>query len=301
MLKLLPIIKKFSKEVSRATKHFHCALWAVLFCSIPLIALSFSTDYPRSTIYRLTVGGSIGLGVLGVLSFLFWFSYKKIIERNKKKGKSWRNLAKAANLTLVKYAILPTCAVFMVKADLLSANQDDPMVQTSLGDYYWSAKKYKKAIEHYTLAANQGYTNAQLRLGYCYEHGNKDTPQDYNKAAHYYKLAADQDCADARFNLGVCYEDGLGVLQDYEKVIEHLALAADQGYAKAQIKLGHYYFFGKIVSQDYKEAVHYYTLAANQGDAAAQSNLGMCYEHEKGVPQDYKEAVHYYTLAANQG
>ena len=183
---------------------------------------------------------------------------------------------------------------------LINFNTLIAMVARPLGSYHYKHQNYEKAVEYYQLAADQNNADAQLWLGYCYDHGYGVT-QDYEKAVEYYQLAADQGNASAQNNLGYCYYYGYGVAQDYGKAVEYFQMAADQGNVSAQNSLGNCYKNGYGVTQDYVKAVEYYQLASDQGDASAQNNLGYCYDYGYGVTQDYKKAVEYYQLAADQG
>jgi hypothetical protein len=73
---------------------------------------------------------------------------------------------------------------------------------------------YETAMKWYTLAAEQGNTDAQNSLGVMYDNG-EGVPQDYKVAVKWYTLAAEQGDAGAQYNLGVMYADGEGVLQDF--------------------------------------------------------------------------------------
>ncbi|MFG4619184.1 tetratricopeptide repeat protein, partial [Acinetobacter baumannii] len=76
------------------------------------------------------------------------------------------------------------------------AEKGDSEAQYNLGVMY--AEGYKdiqadilKAIEWYTLSANQGYVNAQYNLGLLYK-GNEYIKPDYVKAKYWYEKAAAQ-------------------------------------------------------------------------------------------------------------
>ena len=125
--------------------------------------------------------------------------------------------------------------------------------------------------------------------------------KDYSEAVKWYRKAAEQGRTDAQFNLGYCYDKGQGVSQDYTEAVKWYRKAAEQGNASAQCNLGYCYQFGQGVSQDYSEAVKWYRKAAEQGSASAQYNLGLCYQYGHGVSQDYSEAVKWYRKAADQG
>ena len=52
-----------------------------------------------------------------------------------------------------------------------------------------------------------GYTNAQVNLGLCFEHG-EGTEKNKVEAFRYYKMAADLGELQAQFNLGLCFKKG---------------------------------------------------------------------------------------------
>lgn len=58
-----------------------------------------------------------------------------------------------------------------------------------IGSLYYKGRlgkvDYKKAVEYYTLAADNGNRQAQENLGYCYYYG-RDIEVDYKKAFHYF-------------------------------------------------------------------------------------------------------------------
>ncbi len=169
----------------------------------------------------------------------------------------------------------------------------------SRGVSHYDNQEYEQAVEYFRKAAEQGHTDAQFYLGYCYENG-QGVAQDYMEAVKWYKKAAEQGDADAQFNLGVCYDNGRGVAQDYKEAVKWYREAAEQGDASAQCNLGYCYKNGQGVTQDYNEAVKWYRKAAEQGDADAQCNLGYCYDIGQGVAKDYNEAVKWYCKATEQ-
>ena len=54
--------------------------------------------------------------------------------------------------------------------------------------------------------------------------------RDYGRAVEYFTLSAEQDYPGALFVLGVCYQDGTGVEKDLEKAAELYQQALDAGY-----------------------------------------------------------------------
>ena len=66
-----------------------------------------------------------------------------------------------------------------------------------MGDLYFNGdgkevpQDFKQAVYWYTKAAEQGFANAQYRLGYMYDYGD-EIPQDYKQAFFWYTKAAEQ-------------------------------------------------------------------------------------------------------------
>ena len=91
----------------------------------------------------------------------------------------------------------------------------------------------------YELGNNNAPTTpqGQYRLAANYEWGYGGVKQDYQQAMYWYRKAADQGYADAQFKLGWFYESGLGVGKDYGQARVWYQKAADQGDEDAQAAL----------------------------------------------------------------
>ena len=111
------------------------------------------------------------------------------------------------------------------------------------------------------------------------------------------RVAAEQGYADAQFRVGFMYYHGEGVLQDYVQAVAWYRRAAEQGHAGAQSNLGVMYSGGWGIPENDVEAVKWYRRAAEQGHAGAWYNLGVMYNNGEGVPQDYILAHMWYNLA----
>ena len=92
---------------------------------------------------------------------------------------------------------------------------------------------YKKAIEWYKIAAEQGDVHAQYNLGAMYQRG-QGVERDYKKAAEWFEKAANQGLVDAQHIVGVIYYHGQGVDVNYMKAAKWLEKAVEQGHAKAR-------------------------------------------------------------------
>jgi hypothetical protein len=136
---------------------------------------------------------------------------------------------------------------------------------------------------------------AQVSLGLDYLDGI-GVEIDHEKAVELFTLAAEQGNADGQYYLGECYYDGDGVKLDYKKAVEWYTLAAEQGHGRAQRQLGSCYQYGNGVKKNYEKAVYWYTLAAEQGDDLAQKWLDELlsegpFEPEEGTTEAKKDTV----------
>ena len=91
-----------------------------------------------------------------------------------------------------------------------------------------------KALFWWTKAAEQGYTEAMLKLGDFYEYGGEYIDGDEVKAAYWYTKAAEKGYAHAQYLLGYCYESGEGVAADKTKAVYWYNKAAEQGHEYAK-------------------------------------------------------------------
>ena len=88
--------------------------------------------------------------------------------------------------------------------------------------------------------------------------------QDDTQAVLWYGKVADQGYAEAQYRLGCMYAEGRGVARDIDKAVFWYQKAADQGHATAQYNLGVLYQTGEVVPQDDVEAHKWFTLAASR-------------------------------------
>jgi len=118
-----------------------------------------------------------------------------------------------------------------IDATLLArANAGDAASQILVGDSYKTGrvveKDYTQAAAWYRKAADQGHTDAQIRLAGLYRDGAKGFPRDMDQAVAWYRKAADLGDADAQATLGVLYSMGQGVPQSDAEAYYWFYLAA---------------------------------------------------------------------------
>jgi TPR repeat protein len=82
-----------------------------------------------------------------------------------------------------------------------------------------AAKRYDEAMRWYRAAAGQGYSAAQVGLGFIYYYGH-GVPRNYDEAIRWLRKAADQRNVQAENTIGVMYFNGEGVAQNYDEAMK---------------------------------------------------------------------------------
>ena len=80
------------------------------------------------------------------------------------------------------------------------------------------AQSYERFQEN-LKEAKAGNGVAQYNVGLYYHNGWSGVKQDYQQAAYWYRKSADQGYSSAQLNLGYLYSKGLGVSQDQQQAV----------------------------------------------------------------------------------
>jgi hypothetical protein len=185
---------------------------------------------------------------------------------------------------------------------LKAAEQGEPVAQNLLGTWYLGQKDYSSAAKWFQKAAEQGYADAQLRLGLQYYSGQGVT-EDKAKGLEWIRKAAEQGYARAQFHMGHHSNDDA-------KAVEWFRKAASQGDTDAQYELNILENKEKDRKEreererkerEEKEVFDSLFTSAEQGDANAQYKLGVKYFSGKGAPENNIEATKWLNKAASQG
>ena len=85
-------------------------------------------------------------------------------------------------------------------------------------------------------------------------------PQDYAEAVKWYRKAAEQGYADAQLSLGFMYVNGKGVPQDGAEAVRWIGKAASQGtgFGMARMGLDVIYWSDKADPETYAELAKWY-------------------------------------------
>ncbi len=150
---------------------------------------------------------------------------------------------------------------------LLLYNQfGDKFACNSLGYIYYSNRlgepDYEKAFHYFSIAAEDGVTEAQYKLADMYRKGHGTKP-DYDRAFKTYSelyennmrfepKAAGSKLADIALRLGYCYRDGVGTEVNKEKALEYFLIAKKA----IEKRMKHYEHYGdNVVKENILKAI----------------------------------------------
>lgn len=152
-------------------------------------------------------------------------------------------------------------------------------------------KKYEKAFDLFSKAAQMGSTKAKSGLAHMYMYGY-GVEEDEKKAYAMSLETAKLGDAFGQCNLGEMYYYGISVEEDKSKAADWYWKSAVQGFARAQARLGNMYLIGAGLNKDLKEAKKWIDLAVEQEDAEGECYLGCMYvEPDEDDQNEYKDIV----------
>ena len=154
-----------------------------------------------------------------------------------------------------------------------AAAQGNARAQWNLGELYAVGvpgvqPDAKQAMLMCKRAANAGFAPAQATLGTLFAKTGKQS-----RAVEWWTLAAEQGDFEAQFNLASAYISGQGVEKNEAKAFDLLMTSAKMGGAAAQARIGLAYATGVGAVLDLIEAARWFILAASNGDKAAAANM----------------------------
>lgn len=166
--------------------------------------------------------------------------------------------------------------------------------QANLANCYYEGRgtdqDYFLARQWYTKAANGGNNYAATEVGKMDMDNN-----NYEEAVKWFRKAAENGYADAQNRLGVRYSNGQGVIKDEEEAFRWFLKAAEQGHSKAQSNVGYCYYYGDGVSEDEDKAKEWLRKSAEQGDELAIKWLHEWYNEGSGdsspIPSDILDSI----------
>lgn len=150
-------------------------------------------------------------------------------------------------------------------------------------------------------AAERGSDASQVLMGIACLNGDGGLAKDPAQAAHWFELAAIQGNSYAEAKLGDIYEQGLGVERNPRLAFDWRLKAANRGDLPAQVAVGKMFRDGRGTDRNSALALHWFRRAATENNAEAQYLLGRMYHEGVDVPEDRVAARTWFERAARQG
>ncbi|PKK65004.1 kinase-like protein [Rhizophagus irregularis] len=123
----------------------------------------------------------------------------------------------------------------------------------------------------YQKAAEDDSKVALYNLGKCCE--LEGILQNKVRAFGFYKKSADQGFVDAQYKVGYCYDHGIGVNMNKEKAFDFYKIAAQEENRDAQKSLAFLYEQGKGTEKNIEKAIYWYEKAVKNGSHEAKERL----------------------------
>lgn len=267
-----------------------CVCWN--FCAVPA-QLQHSWTLPpcsRKFVAFVKEHPYIILGAFCVGVYAWQLIYeKKLHNKITRLKKEWREIEPIDDASLTPQALFERGEHYEIRGDGLIRHHfydDDPQ---------FGKKQQEEALRCYTLAADQGYAEAQEHLGYCYRYGSCGLQKDEKRAIDFYQRAAAQGSLKAQYSLAEIYR----MQSDYIKAITlYEQVAAKKNYGDVYGHLAVCYQF----VNNYQKAIEWFQRAidADPKDYLSQTWLANLYREGQGVQQDHVRALALYQRAAEQ-
>jgi TPR repeat protein len=168
------------------------------------------------------------------------------------------------------------------------AEAGDAKAQFELANYHAETADFMSdnncGLDLLNKAANQGYCEAQLTLGFYYLY---DTERELLRKRYW-----DQMGEQTPLKLAVCLAmSKIFEVKDDLLAVEWLTKASEQKNPDAQFWLGYCFYKGIGIQKDLNKAFSLFNQAANQNIADAMVFLSLCYLYGQGVEQNDEFAI----------
>lgn len=177
---------------------------------------------------------------------------------------------------------------------LIAASDGHPAAQMLLGQLYFNGEGVEKDLDHamfwYNRAADNGFSDAQYRLGILYHDGSPEIEKNLDLAFIYLSQALESGHKDAIKKLEWLHKTELGIVVNLNDDIEVLKKVAASGNQKARFLLSQKLIKGAGVPQDKAAGVKMLQEDAALGFIKAQKQLGELYYYGDGVEKDFIQA-----------
>ncbi len=185
-----------------------------------------------------------------------------------------------------------------------------PVSQFAVANMYWKGigvkQNYKKAVEWYNKAADNGMTGAKKSLAIAYIYGLGVEP-DLNKARDLDRVEVNRYLESISENdnqLLALAHDYMFVVGDEHKAVELLEKIAKNGNIEAQTWLGNIYSDKShylSIDKDLNKSVSWYEAAISQGSTKAEVDLAQLYLYDSRMSHNRTNGFNLIQSASEKG
>jgi len=115
--------------------------------------------------------------------------------------------------------------------------------------------------------------------------------KDYKKSLNFFKEANNEGSIDSLYSLGYMYYYGYGTKKNYNKALKWFLKASENGSTKSFEYLGYMYGNGQGIDVNDKKAVYYYELGVKDNGSGSMCDLSEYYIKGWGVQKNYFKAM----------
>lgn len=144
------------------------------------------------------------------------------------------------------------------------------MVLSPPADKFWMDNREQNYKYYLTLSEEQGNRSALYYLGVWYENGQEGFKKNIDKAIEFYTLSAQQNYPAAMSKLADKLEKGLGITQDISRAFDYFQQASKFRIPEAMFRLGKMLLEGHGIVQDIDLATMWIKKAAFYGNRDAK-------------------------------
>ncbi len=163
---------------------------------------------------------------------------------------------------------------------LEQADQNDPIIQTTLGLYYlyglFDKRDYKKALDYFNKAVDQNSTSAMVRLGQMYQYG-WGIKKDANRAFELFTESSASGNPLAWHELGNAYYYGKGVKKNHLRSFSNYEKAGKAGWPASMYSLGFMQLNGQGTEKNRYQALGWLKKGAEQDNTSARDLYAKTY------------------------
>lgn len=123
----------------------------------------------------------------------------------------------------------------------------------------------------------------------------------YPQAMVWYKEAVDQSIQDAQIDIGYMYNHGLGVKRDHHLAKLWYTHAAEDGHAVTQNNIGDVYENGIGIQVIYKKVMDWYKISKANDSSVGSRSIRFLYYNGLGVKKDQEKAFYYFNKSIETG